>query len=915
MARKSTKRGAARKRKVSKRVPRKPAQSKFDVMALGTIAKSPLKLKDWLDLNIPWLIGPHISFFEPSKGPRDTIVTIHGSRFAPVRIDNNVTVGGTPAMVLAASATQLKVLIARDTDSGPIKVTIGTHTATGPYDFTVTGFAAAGEGEDGPPVLAAGEGDGASGDVNAIGTIRVLVVLSQARDLVPADANAVRTTVDSRWKDVAKFYKQASYNRTDVQYDISAGVANLDGNFTDFVDLNDPVKNIINAQLDRIAAICAQHAVGQSLDLDDYQMMCCVVFTNNGFVRAWGNRSASTFSYDNGKPVGDPDRVSINLTASHPINLLWINESSNWGRFAHEFGHNIVSAPTTSGDGSATLGEDVYGSDLVDSSAATAQFFEMMGKHDTHPIFTGYHLEKLGYYGSTNIKTLQWDRNPFSEEIKVIAHGLTEDTVGDRFHIVKVQVSDALSYYVEARQRPGTTAQIFDDQIPIGAAANQGGIIVTRVIADEMHNNQQTRFITLMHDSQVQLAGATVEDPARALKITVVDDNVQTRPLVCKVRIEWAQTVVDDPNGAFDLKVEPWDGDYQTPDIWVDRDSIGTFDNPNDAEGRPTGPGDKPWVNHINQFTARVHVSGAMGATNVKMTFYAISPPGVGDNGNWAPIAINTIATIAQNGSADSFCNWVPVVDKHTCLKVFASPQLGEISGGNNSAQENIFEFQAAGSSPADPLFIRTAVRNPLATRVPVALSMTGVPKGWAAQIPHAWVWLDGKAEREIDVSIIPLLDINAYKFGKKKEGRAPGTAPLRVSGHLPRQYMESDTGHQHPGSRFYPIGGTFYRVNARKKGTIRIEASEKGKDTLLVSGMTAPAFSGQRILVDATFPDGKTHRSQEVRTKSDGTFQARISLLDVNRKLATGAYRLRAFIFNADTLADAESNELYFAR
>ena len=552
---------------------------------------------------------------------------------------------------------------------------------------------------------------------------------------------------------------------------------------------------------------------------------------------------------------------------------------------------------------------------LIDSSAATAQFFEMMGKHDTHPIFTGYHLEKLGYYGSTNIKTLQWDRNPFSDEFKVIAHGLTEDTVGDRFHIVKVQVSDALSYYVEARQRPGTTAQIFDDQIPIGVAANQGGIIITRVIADEMHNNQQTRFITLMHDNQVQLAGATVEDPARALKITVVDDNVQARPLVCKVRIEWAQTVVDDPNGAFDLKVEPWDGNYQTPDIWVDRDPIGTFDNPNDAEGRPTGPGDKPWVNHINQFTARVHVSGAMGATNVKMTFYAVSPPGVGDNGNWAPIAINTIATIAQNGSADSFCNWVPVVDKHTCLKVFASPQLGEISGGNNSAQENIFEFQAAGSSPAEPLFIRTAVRNPLATRVPVALSMTGVPKGWAAQIPHAWVWLDGKAEREIDVSIIPLLDINAYKFGKKKEGRAPGTAPLRVSGHIPRQYVESDTGHQHPGSRFYPIGGTFYRVNARKKGTIRIEASEKGKDTLLVSGMTAPAFSGQRILVDATFPDSKTHRSQEVRTKSDGTFQARISLLDANRKLATGAYRLRAFIFNADTLADAESNELYFAR
>ena len=30
----------------------------FDVTKLGDIAKSPLRLKDWLDLNIPLLIGP-----------------------------------------------------------------------------------------------------------------------------------------------------------------------------------------------------------------------------------------------------------------------------------------------------------------------------------------------------------------------------------------------------------------------------------------------------------------------------------------------------------------------------------------------------------------------------------------------------------------------------------------------------------------------------------------------------------------------------------------------------------------------------------------------------------------------------------------------------------------------------------------
>jgi hypothetical protein len=129
----------------------------------------------------------------------------------------------------------------------------------------------------------------------------------------------------------------------------------------------------------------------------------------------------------------------------------------------------------------------------------------MMGKHDTHPIFTGYHLEKLGYYRTStvtdpgNIKEIQWDRNPHSEDIDIIAHSLSEDTIADRFHILKIKISNARAYYVEVRQRPGTTTQIFDS-IPIGMASNQGGTIVTRVIADVMNNNQQTRFITLMQD-------------------------------------------------------------------------------------------------------------------------------------------------------------------------------------------------------------------------------------------------------------------------------------------------------------------------------------------------------------------------------------------------------------------------------
>jgi len=167
-----------------------------------------------------------------------------------------------------------------------------------------------------------------------------------------------------------------------------------------------------------------------------------------------------------------------------------------------------------------------------------------------------FHLDKLGYYNSAKIKQLTWDRNPFSQEFDLVAHGLAEDTSATRFHMLKIKIADGLHYYVQVRQRPGTTTQIYDDSIPLAGAPNQGGVIVTAAIADLLNTNQQTRFITLLHPDNVLRQNDTVDDPARALRITVLNDSVQTRPQVCMVRVEWAQTVADDPNGSFDLKAD-----------------------------------------------------------------------------------------------------------------------------------------------------------------------------------------------------------------------------------------------------------------------------------------------------------------------------------------------------------------------
>jgi len=922
----------AKKRKKAPRRPSTRRAARFSKPAVKAEilarAESPLKLREWLDRFFPFIVGPRVTFFEPTAGPPGTLVVIHGLNFSTVREENQVVVGQQPAYVARATATELKVITAANIKDGPVAVTVGTHSATGPQDFLVLGYPDAGAGEDGPPISFGGAGQGAQGDVNPIGTVRVLVALVTPNDLTPTAA--ARTTVTTAWANVVTYYTQASFGKTAVQVDVTTNWKQIDGSSADLLAGD----NIDQAELPRVMAFAAQGAVDEGFNLDNYAMMAAVLFLNGTFIRAWGGWSQQNFAYNNGLPQNDPNRIDINVTANHQVNLIAIQETANWGRCAHEFGHNVVSAPSFSGDGTATLGEDVYGSDLVDSSAATATSFELMGSHDTHPLFSGYHLDKLGYYNSSKVKQLTWDRNPFSQEFDVVAHGLAEDTSASRFHMIKIKIADGLHYYVQVRQRPGSTTQIYDDSIPLAGAPNQGGVIVTSAIADVLNVNQQTRFITLLHPNNVLKQNDTVDDPARALRITVLNDSVQVRPQVCRVRVEWAQTVADDPNGSFDLKVDPWDSSWQTPDIWVDRAPFGTFDNANDAQGRPTGNGDSPRPMEVNHFHSRIHVSGAMGASNVKVTFYAVFPPGVGDNGNWAPIASQTVNSIGANSFSDLFCNWTPVVGQHTCLKAFASQQLGEISGGNNGAQENVFDFEAPASSPVVPVFVRTAVRNPLDERRMVSLAVSGVPFGYRVHFPHAWVWLDAKAERVFDLVVIPALDVSAYDVGVSgetghSERKAPNRAKVRLTGWLPRQYSEPEPPFQEePGSRYYPIGGTLNVVRVVRRVQIEMkEDREAGREwTIALRGAIVPSSPKVTVRVDLHDPLGAL-RVAEVVTDNQGRFLATFDLryeptLESDQRKwrkakaqLKGTYRAQARIVGAQHVSSAETALVFIQR
>lgn len=817
--------------------------------------------------------GPHIADFQPWRGYAGTMMTIIGNNFSDTREQNRVRVGGQYAYVVEASSSELLVVTHSQTVTGAVEVEVDSKTALGPRPFEELPWPKPQSGEDGPPYSYAGRGAGgaAAGSVPSTGTARILVVACYPTDLVPASVAAIRQDIVDTFADVTTFYDQASYGQLSVPVDVTNFVPLLDDS-NHYHRANGAVgyPNLDGAVLDQLMAECAQGAVDQGLDLDDYVVMVAAVHMPGLTVRAWGGWSASNFAYDDGAGT------SINITTSSALGLIAQSHTADWGRAAHEFAHNML-------DGGLVLGEDVYSSDLVDPSEATAAPFAMMGNHDSHPLFSAFNIVQLGWYDSANVVRRDWDRNPFSEEFDIVAHDLAQDATAGRVHIVEVRITSGLSYFIEVRQRPDTTAAdpaVFDENIPQGIGSDDGGVIVTKVVTDTLNNNHQTRLITLLQEHQRLLGtGESAEDPLRTIRITVVDDSVQARPRVCRVRVEWAQDIADTPDGDFDLRIEPWGPGWETEDIWIDRSPFGTYDF-TDAAGNPTGNGDEPRPMEINRYYARVHNDGTDTANSVKVTHYAINPPGVGDNGNWTPLSSYTIASIPSNGSSENYVNWVPLVGEHTCLKVAIHQQLGEVSGGNNQAQENIFNFQPAASSLAEPVKLTVAVRNPLDERALVWVSLENVPRGYYVYFPHRWLWLDARGERKLDLLIVPLFDPRKphviHFHGQRDDRRAEPVASIRLYGRVARVYSEKLKITGVPASWMAPIGGVLARVEPKLRGEITLNPDIKEDDGVcVVHGNVEPKIRCQSLRVDMTHPDGKV-TSVLTDTDDRGSFMAR---------------------------------------
>ena len=882
------------------------------------------------------LVWPYISNFQPVTDYAGSIIEIYGKNFGNLREDNQVTIGGVGARVIEASAAKLKVLSSYNTLSGKIKITAGGRTVESPFDFNVKPLPLPDSTDDGPPVIIEGSEYPSPGPHPYSGEVKILAVLvhpTTMRDRRTNETITLSPTPGSRdqivnaFKNFATFYDQASYGSMKVDVTVTGSWHVLSENFEDYVVLKEDedddkdkehAPNIRPGVLDQLMAECAQHAQNDGYNLNNYQDICCVIFLKGEFIRAWGGSSTANFNYIN--PAKD---INIKISTDHQLGRFYVCETSDWGRMAHELGHCIVDSPDFSGlsdFASAVLGEDVYGADFTDASA---ELFDMMGASDDHPIFSSYYLESLGWFNDSNILALNWNRNPFSETYQVVAHGLSQNTAANRYHMIKIKISDGLFYYVEVRQRPPTgSVQIFDGSIPLGSATHNGGVIVTKVFTGFINNNQPTRFITLLHEPNVLSIDQVAIDPARDLKITVVNDAVVGNPLVCSVRIEWAQTVADDPAGQFDLIINPWDSNCQSPDIWIHRNPFKSFDDV-DAEGRPFGNGDKPRPHEINRFYARIHNEGEMPASDVSVTFYAVSPPGIGDNGNWSPLGTKSIAIIDNNKFFDIYHPWTPVVGEHTCLKVYIQPQFGEICVTNNSAQENVFDFEAPASSVPDAVYIPVAVRNPLKERTVVLISVCGVKCGYIAHFPHAWVWLDALEEKKFTFTVIPSVDYDQYMHLAKRFENPDYSTHINLTGYIPKRYNEKIGITGWPASKLENIGGIFATVKPKIRSALSIIQDKEPNSQLIVSvtGFLSAQIADQKIILDVTSPIFETICIPS-KTDNNGRFNVIIDLQkqykesvekgivnDEREFVETSKAMAQAFVFDANEVAETPSN------
>ncbi len=605
-----------------------------------------------------------------------------------------------------------------------------------------------------------------------------------------------------------------------------------------------------------------------------------MVVVNGPFLRgqSW---TANGFNY-----AGD------NLSFNNTKGVIYIAYGAGIARIAHEIGH--------------WLGMwDIYTEWYADGTylEGTAGQWCLSGSGD-RALFCGHQINDIMDFYETagsnqNVLELAWSPiTSLNEPFDIVAHDVAEDTDPNRIHILKLKAAEGLYYYVEVRQKP--VGQVFDQSITI-PPGESGLVVVTRVTQGTTISNTFERPIMLFGELTV---GEQVVDAGRNLIIRV-ESRVQDRPLIYRVRVQWNQPIPGNPDGKFDMTITPWNTDiWETVDVWVDSPRNNPASGPeyefyegNDRT-KPRLNGDRPWVHRKNKIYARIRNTGPQPVGNVYVTCYVTSPPGIGDNGQWATLATKEISFLGANSDYTTVdFDWAPSESKHTCLKIAILPKMGEIEPRNNMAQENVGVFDSAAASSHRPVVLEAEVRSPFIIWRKVDVIVRGLPLGWHAVVDKSWVWLEGHGSAPLKAIIWTDRDSTGTTSSEKEhQERIPPIAYARVEGW---------TSFEH---RYLPIGGFLAIVKAVKKVKIDKLDVNAGEGILKVDGCLDVKLVDIPITIEVTDEKGNSWLFYSV-TDDSGCFH--FDSADKQFLFHKGTYTMQVFVTAGGKAAETESDPI----
>jgi hypothetical protein len=603
-------------------------------------------------------------------------------------------------------------------------------------------------------------------------------------------------------------------------------------------------------------------------------------------VRPNGFHRGQTLPASVDSPIG-----TLNLRVSIVGETPGLNETSTWGRWGHEIGHELQTGGPPHPSNYASLFEVMDG--LYPGQSGIFEKQATMGFPDWIP--TGKYKLVTPPAGGT--ATIFAEENP---------PALQPDFQGIK---ASLTFGGPQLYYLISVRRRTLGDDLFTGSTPNGIPDE--GVLIERVLEggdpsiNDCPPDNCFRWVNVIGNGKSNTLwheGDTFFSATDGISIAVrkkVDDDHYT------VNVAYGEQM-NEPDVGLNSWLAPPGNTYETTDIWVDSPLNGydtyKYGNWSDLMGGtvPVGNGDDPAIGQTNRVYARVRNFGAMPATDVQVTFEISDPPGVGvnDSTTWKVLGQVTsaqfpdLAQIMPGDHTDVFLEWVPnfpltpeqimagQFSFHTCLRVRLNHVTGETFFANQDGdgqQENVAYFQATpggGGAPGTPGAPQSAsmhLHNPspsASKQIYLSVRRDNLPNSWQVRVNGGNPLVTLAPNQHVDVPVVV---------------RQTATEPVgsRYSFRVYASTMVTFTNPDlpHPHSEAHPLGGVDFKVAVLRK--TRVECKSTDRNVVrgrIVDFQQSDKRVPVRVLVQGVDDNGKfiRHITTLAEVQNNGTFTAR---------------------------------------